>query len=79
MRVAFIVFIFSCPTSQVFLKGEIKKAVERGLWVIGKVKNDPLTSRLTLPDKIGGRLDRAFRIRKNSSPILKCRAGPLRR
>ena len=57
LRVAVILLIFSCPTSQAFLKGEIKEAVERGLWVIAKVKNDPLTSALTLPEKIGGRLD----------------------
>lgn len=78
MRVA-VIFIFSCPTSQAFLKGGIQKAVERGLWVIGKVKNDPLTSVLTLPEKIEGRLDRAFRIIKTSSPTLRCRAGQLRR
>lgn len=75
----FISFTSSCPASQAFLKGEIKKALERGLWVTGKVKNDPLTSVLTLPDKTGGRLDRDFRIRKTSSPTLRCRTGPLRR
>lgn len=67
MRVAIILFIFSSTAPLTFLKGEIKEAVERGRWVIGKVKNDPLTSVLTLPEKIGGRLDTAFRIRKTSS------------
>lgn len=70
--VAVILFIFSCPTSQTFLKGEMKKGEQRGLRVIAKVKNDPLTSVLTLAEKIESRLDRAFRIRKTSSPTLRC-------
>lgn len=76
---AAVIFICSCPTSQALLKRGIQEAVERGLWVIAKVKNDPLTSVLTLPEKIGGRLDGAFRFIKTSSPTLRYRAGPLRR